>query len=1003
MENNIKNEMAAQVEEQVADNAENTEVMPGFQLETGASYKGFVVKSREYINEIKSAAYMMEHEVSGARLLYLANDDDNKVFTISFRTPVEDNSGVPHIMEHSTLCGSRKYPLKEPFVELVKGSLNTFLNAMTYPDKTVYPVASRNDKDFRNLMDVYLDAVFYPLIYKNMFTLKQEGWHYELDEKTDNLVYNGVVYNEMKGVYSSSESLLDFYGRKALFPDTTYRFESGGLPSAVPSLTQEDFENFHKKYYSPENSQIYIYGDMDIMATLEHLDSYLADFTRTGEVDSAVHFQKPFTEMKEVDETYPVPEEETDLKDKTYMELQIVAGSPKDVKKQFALHLLENLLMDSETGVLRRDLMDAGFAKDITGSYSGSALQNVISIRASGTNKEDKKKFIDTVCSSLKKIRKEGFDKDLVEAALNSAEFKSRENNFGVYPKGLIYGLSCLDIWNFDYNPLEIFHYDELYSFLREKVKGDYLEELLEEEFINNKHCVLVTLEPEPGKEVKEQEELAAKLAEIKASMSDEELKEVIALSDELHKRQETEDSPEALATIPLLERKDIQREVDVLDVEKEAVEGGTLLYQELPVNKICYVRFAFDYTGIAPELHPYVALLTDIIGKFNTADYSYGELAKYEAMYTGGISVSYSVNHKISDYKDYILSANLSGKVLSDKLDKLFNIIESFILRTDYSDKARLKELILRLKAEWDNNFFARGLNVAVSRLGSYYSPAMRVQEQDDFSQYRFITELADNFEEKADELIAKLEQVHKILFNKTQFILSFSCEREDYARVRNTCLDFVAKLPESDVAGKAPIIMDAPGLNEGITTSGKVQYVTAGGNFKDHGYEYTGAMAVLATILRYEYLWTRIRVQGGAYGANAIFGVNGNMALTTYRDPQLEKSLEAFRNLPEWLEKLELSDREMTKYVIGTISGFDTPLTNQRKVTRALLRELVGMTDELRQKNRNQVLDVVPADIRAIAEIVREVLQDNYLCVVGGETAINGAKNEFASIIKA
>ena len=971
-------------------------------METGKMYSGFRVCKSELIKEVNSAAYLMEHEASGARLFYLANEDDNKVFTIGFRTPPADDTGVPHILEHSVLCGSRKYHLKEPFVELVKGSLNTFLNAMTYPDKTVYPVASRNDKDFHNLMDVYLDAVFYPLIYENKFTLKQEGWHYELRDADDPLQYNGVVYNEMKGVYSSPDSYLEYFGKKILFPDTTYRFESGGLPSAIPELTQEDFIHFHKTYYSPENSYIYLYGDMDIEETLAHLDSYLKEFPKTGQVHSEILLQHPLPKTAEFEGTYPVPEG-SPTEAMTFHEVQIVAGDMRDRKTVMALRLLENVLLESEGAPLRRALLDAGVAKDISGSMSGSMLQNIFSVRASGSEPGQKDAFVKALYHNLQKISMEGIDKELLEAALNSAEFKLREADFGTYPKGLIYGLSVLDSWIYDIDPVSSLQYEPLLKELRDAVNTNYYETLIETNLLDNTHRVILTLTPEPGKEEREQAELVKKLAVLKKKMDRGELEHYAAECAELHQRQAAPDSEEDLASIPLLERKDIKRETEKLITEKEQVEGGTLLYQTLPTNKVTYLRWYFDMTGITPELLPYCNLLSDLLGKLNTDEYSYAELAKYTDMYTGGISFQMEALSREDDCNDYSVKFSLAAKCLTAKLPELFKILKAMTLHTQFEDKNRLKELIDQVKTDWDNTFFAKGQTVAAVRLASYFSAKARVTELDYYSYYQFIKQLADNFEAEASTVVARLEQLLPVFFNKGQYLLSYSCDEADRNEVRRMALDFIAALPsDSEAGGKEAKILPQPEKNEAIITPGKVQYVLAGGDYHKHGYQYSGSMLVLATMLRYEYLWTKIRVQGGAYGANAVFERNGVMYFSTYRDPQLKNSLEAFRTLPDWLKKLELTDREMTKYVIGTMSGVDVPLTNSMKVSRAALQTLLQVSDEDRQKTRDEILDLTLPDIKALAKMIREVLADNYICVVGGQQAIEENKKEFNKILK-
>lgn len=967
-----------------------------------AAKGGFEIVKAQFVPEVNSRVYLMNHKVSGARLLFLANDDDNKVFDIGFRTPPSDDTGVAHILEHSTLCGSRKYHVKEPFVELVKGSLNTFLNAMTYPDKTVYPVASRNTKDFRNLMDVYLDAVFYPLLRENKYALKQEGWHYEMKEPSDPLVWNGVVYNEMKGVYSAPDALLEYYGKKMLFPDSPYRFESGGLPEAIHNLTQEAFVNFHSTYYSPENSYIYLYGDMDMADTLAFLDSYLKDFPKTGEVHSEIPLQKPFDKTVEYEGTYSVPAGEA-TEGKTFHEVQIVVSDMRDLKTTFAMKILESVLLESESAPLRRALLDAGVAADITGGFSGSMLQPVFSVRASGSDKKNKEPFIKALYHTLQKISREGIDKELLESALNATEFKLREADFGPYPKGLIFGLDIMDSWIYDTDPFQAMRYEKTLKELRDAIPTRYYESLIETNLLDNTHRVILTLAPEPGKEEREQAAQAAALAEYRKTLSDAELEGFCEECAELHRRQGEPDAPEDLESIPLLKRADIRRKAECLCVEEEQAGGGTLLYQALPTNKITYLDWYFDVSGLDPALLPYCSLLSDVLGKFDTQEYSYADLAKYTAMYTGGIDLDFVSMGETGDCDKYSLYFVMKAKCLTAKLPELFRIIRAFSVHTLFEDKGRLKELIGQIKTDWDNNFFERGQSVALTRLGSYFSACTRVTEQDYFSYYEFLKHLTENLDAELDHVLAVLKRLVGCFFNKTRYVLSYSCDACDRATVRAAALEYAAGLPDSDIAGRPVVTFAAPGHNEAIATAGKVQYVTAGGDFIRHGFHYTGAMLVLSTMLRYDYLWTKIRVQGGAYGANATFERNGAMVLSTYRDPQLENSLRTFAELPAWLRGVQLSPREMTKYVIGTMSGVDVPLTNSLKVSQAAIRRFWKVTDAMRQQTREEILDVTPEAIRALADVAEAVLKDRHICVVGGQAAIDGARGEFEAVLKA
>lgn len=971
-------------------------------LQINAVYHGFRVLEHRYVEEVKSEAYIMEHEKSGARLFYLANDDDNKVFSISFRTPPADDTGVAHILEHSSLCGSRKYHLKEPFVDLVKGSLNTFLNAMTYPDKTVYPIASRNDKDFHNLMDVYLDAVFYPLIYENKYTLRQEGWHYNIDSLDGELSYNGVVYNEMKGVYSSPDAYLENEAMKALFPDTCYRFESGGYPEAIPSLTQEAFLNFHKTYYSPENSFIYLYGDMNIDETLAYLDSeYLSSFTKTGNIHSEIAEQKPLERTAEIEASYPVDAGE-DCTAKTYHELSIVTGNSTDVETAMALRMLEAVLLESESSPLRRALMDAGVGQNISGSFSASMLQPVFSVRVSGSEKEQRDKFISVIYKTLQELTINGIDKKLLEATLNSAEFKLRESDFGAYPKGLIIGLGVMDNWLYGGDPIDGLCYNKYIAHLRQGLKGNYFESLIENYLLDNTHKAIVTLLPQPGKEEAEQKIAAAKMQEIKASMSTEELQKYIDECAELHRLQATPDSEEARASIPLLKRSDIRQQIEHIAQEEERVGENKLLYIPANTNKIAYTNFYFDITNIPAADLPLCFLLTDIMGKFDTARYTYQEIATNAIMYTGGVAFNVRAMSAAENADDYRIYFSAKGKALVEKLPKMFELLEAIALESKLDDVKRFQELVSELKTDWDNNFFTRGQTVAMSRLYSYCSSGARVNEQDEFSYYHFLKQLVENFDAEAPKVLHKLQILLQRFYEKSKFVLSYSCEEQDREQVKAQCLSFIEKLPEANTDGAAEILPAAM-TNEAITTAGKVQYVAAGGSYAKYGHKYVGAMAVLETILRYEYLWTKIRIQGGAYGATARFELNGLGVFASYRDPQLEKSLQAYKELAAWLKTVEFPERELNKYVIGTISGLDTPLTNSMRIDRASTQYLKNVSEELRQRVRNEVINVTNEDLQKLGQVVEDMLSDGLICVVGGKQPIETNKELFRQIINA
>ena len=970
-------------------------------LDIDSIHSGFKVKEKTFIEELKSDASILEHIKSGAKVLYIGNNDDNKVFSISFRTPPNDDSGVAHILEHSVLCGSRKYRLKEPFVELVKGSMNTFLNAMTYPDKTMYPVASRNDKDFHNLMDVYLDAVFYPLIYENDYTLLQEGWHYSIHNEKEPLKYNGVVYNEMKGVFSSADALLDYESMRALFPDTSYRFESGGHPDSIPELTQEQFLTFHQTYYSPENSYIYLYGDLDILKTLEFLDNeYLNNFTKNGKVNSAIAIQQPFARTKDVEGTYPVGETE-DTKGKTYHELHVVVGNATDVKTGTALRLLETVLLESNSAPLKLALMEAGIGSDIAGSYAGSYLQPILSIKVAGSEPEMRDKFISVTYKTLQNITINGIDKELLEAALNSLEFKLREADFGVYPKGLIYGISCMDSWLYDGNPFDCLRFEDLLQELRNGINTRYYEQLIENYILDNTHKVLITLRPEQGKEQREHLNDTNKLAKIKTELSAEKILDLIEKTKILQQKQSAPDDPAAMESIPVLERSDLRHKIEPILPERTKKGDSTYLYLSGQTNKIAYLNWYFDLTGISNELLPYAYLLSDVLGKVDTKDYTYQSLSTATNKDTGGVGFQLSAYSKHDNADDYSICFAVQAKVLTAKIDKLFDILRNIALTSNFDNRKRIWEIVNEINTDWDSQFFNRGQSIACTRLCSYFSLASRVNEQDYLSYCYFIKKLVANFDEEYSVLQSKFRELLGEFFHSSKCLFAFSCEELERNKVSMAAEAFMSLLPKSVYAGKEPEKISLKQTNEGIATSGKVQYVAAGGSYRKFGYKYTGAMKVLETILRYDYLWNRVRVQGGAYGANARFERNGIAYFSSYRDPNLEKTLQVYRDLPAYLASFSVSERELKKYVIGTVSGMDTPLTNSMLLERACIMALKEISDDMRQKERLEVINVTNEDIKSLAPLVKDVLQENYYCAVGSKAILDKNKDIFTEII--
>ena len=965
----------------------------------GDMVHGFRVNAMSHIEEVNSDAYVMEHVKSGARLMYLDNDDDNKVFYIAFRTTPDNSKGVPHIMEHSTLCGSRKYPLKEPFVELAKGSLNTFLNAITWPDKTMYPIASRNDVDFHNLMDVYLDAVFYPNCLKNPQILMQEGWHYELENKEAPLTYNGVVYNEMKGALSSPEAIMEDRAMEKLFPDTTYGVESGGDPEVIPTLSFREFTEFHRRFYHPSNSYIYLYGDMDIDKTLEYLDGeYLSAFDRRN-VDSMVKTQAPFGKRISVTAPYGIAENE-DTEGKAIHALYNAFNDHMSTMDSLAFRILNYVLIDMDGAPLKQAVLDAGLGSDLSGSYGDSYKQPVWIVEVTGSEVDKQQAFADVVDSTLRSIALKGLDKDMLEAALNRTEFTARENDYQGRPKGLFYGVRAMDLWLYDRDPMEALRYIDDINTLRDNLKTNYFENLLLRYVIKNPHQVLITMKPEKGLTEKMNRETAEKLAAFKSSLSDEQLDEIMASTKALKERQASGETEEALETIPLLSRKDLKRTVEEEVLEKENVSGMDHFHFDVHTNGITYLNLYFPLSGLTEEDIPYAILLSTLLRSLSTTKHSYGELARLSNAYTGGMSFAVNGYGKVEDTNAYLPALTVRAKALTAKADKLLDLLGEVINHTLFTDTKRLKELILQEKSEWDMTAFSRGHSLVMTRLTSYFSRGGEFAEQSGLSYYYFLADLARKFDGEKEKLVAKLEEVSRKIFTRSGLFFETIGEEEEKKAVLSNLSLLVDDMEEGEKKEPRPFSFPPAEKNEAFRTSGKVQYVAKGGNFKSHGFAYTGALKVMETILRYEYLWKKVRVLGGAYGAFTQFLRDGTAILCSYRDPNLAETLKAYEDLPAYLENLTLSDREMTKYVIGTMAAAETQLTPSMKGERAMVHYLSGNTRESRMKIRDEVINCQVEGIRKLAPLVESVMKDPYICVMGSEDKIERDKALFDAV---
>lgn len=954
------------------------------------------------VEDVQSDGFILRHKKSGARIAILSNNDDNKVFYIGFRTPPEDETGVPHIIEHTTLCGSKKFPVKDPFIELAKGSLNTFLNAMTYPDKTVYPVASCNDQDFKNLMDVYLDAVFNPNITKYEEIFKQEGWHYELTGKDDELKINGVVYNEMKGAYSSPDEVLSSQIYRSLFPDNTYSKDSGGNPEYIPKLTYEAYLDFYHKYYHPSNSYIYLYGDMDVVERLEWLDKEYLSLYDYKKVNSEINKQPAFDKIKNVEAQYSITMDDSQ-ENKTYLSYNRVVGDTLDEMLYQAFDVLDYALVSSPGAPVKQALIDAGIGDDVYGSYDAGILQPVFSFVAKNANASQADEFESIIENTLKEVVKTGINKEALLAGINSSEFKFREADFGQFPKGLLFGLNCLDSWLFD-DMKPFIHLECLGTFakLRKAVDTDYFEKLIQEYLLDNTHGSSVTVKPKRGLGNEREEALAKELSDYKASLSDEEIKKLIEDTEHLKKYQEEPSSDEDLRKLPMLTRADMKKNaMPFSNIEDELLDVKVVRH-DIESNGIDYISFLFDAGDFAQSELGYLGFFTNALGLVSTEKYSYTDLANATNICTGGISTGTASHPDIKDRNNFVFKFEVKLKVLEKNLDKALELMEQMLLTSDFTDTKRLGELVAQIKARLQANLSSSGHLVAAMRsMSSFSRYALYQDELKGIAFYRSICHIEKELSESPKSVSDKLAAIAKKLFARNRMLISFTGNNEAYGNAKPSLEKVIAGFDKmSAIGNQAEVHFNT--AKEAFIDASQIQYVAKTGDFICEGYEYTGALRLLRIILSYDYLWINVRVKGGAYGCMNTFLRSGESYFVSYRDPNLSDTLDVYDKIPEYIKSFSPDERDMTKYIIGTFSALDTPMNPEAKGSRSLSAYLEGITYEQIQKERNEILNAQPEDIRRLADLVEAVLKKDSICVIGNENMIKESAGLFENVEK-
>jgi len=961
----------------------------------------------EKVEEYGTNVLLFTHKKTGAEIMSVTVPDENKCFGITFRTPPDDSTGIPHILEHSVLCGSRKYPVKEPFVELLKGSMQTFLNAMTYPDRTCYPVASQNLKDFYNLVNVYMDSVLHPAI--TPWTLKQEGWHYDIEDASKPLKYKGVVYNEMKGVYSSPDSIHSRKCKEALFPDNTYGVDSGGDPVVIPQLTWEKFEGFHKKFYHPSNSRIFFYGDDPVDARLELIDSYLDEFEAKpiAPEESVVTWQKKRDTPWALEQSYPAGKDGKPLMSINWL----LNDEPLALQDDLALSVLSDLMLGTSVAPLYKKLRESGLGESVMASGVSTTLQQAtFSVGMKGIKDKETVAEIETLIhASLKELAETGFDSTAVEASLNSLEFRLREFNTGGFPRGLSYMLGSMSEWLYDRDPLEAMRFEKPLAELRARLaKGEpVFEELIERFIINNGHRVTVTSLPDTALEGKNLAREEAELAAVREKLSEDEIAALVEETQALKQRQQAEDPPEKLATIPSLSIDDLDTKIRTVPIAVGEESGVKVLRHDLATNGIVYADFGLDMRVVPADLLPLVPLFCRCLTQMGTTTRNDEELSKYIRTHTGGVGASVSTMSKygapnVVPEPEIISHLFVRGKATYAKSGELFEVVGDLLANTNFDNKAKFKQMVLETKVGMEGAVAAAGNSFASGRIGARYSVEEWVSaKMQGIDTIKEMTDLAAEIDSDWDAVLARLERLRDLLVDRRNLIVNLSAEGKGLDAVQGRLEEYIQGMPlrTEDVKlqdWKAEMCK-LEGAGEGFIVPTQVNYVGKGAPIFAPGEKTSGAMSVVSRTLRTSYLWDKVRVVGGAYGCANVFNANtGLFKFSSYRDPNLMQTLKTYDETPAFLYSMakELSPSTLSNAIIGMIGDLDRPQNADAKGFSSMERHLSGYTDEMRQERREQVLGTTAKDFKEFGERLEAVSSKGTVAVVGSKAALESAE---------
>ncbi|HJZ45608.1 MAG TPA: insulinase family protein [Roseiflexaceae bacterium] len=956
---------------------------------------GFELVREQAIPELNSTARLYRHVKTGAELLSLLNDDENKVFGITFRTPPSDSTGVAHILEHSVLCGSRKYPIKEPFVELMKGSLNTFLNAFTYPDKTCYPVASQNVQDFYNLIDVYLDAVFFPRLTPQI--LEQEGWHYELEVVDQPLSYKGVVFNEMKGAYSSPDSVLHEQSQQSLFPENTYGLDSGGSPKHIPDLTYEQFKSFHERFYHPSNAWIFFYGDDDPDERLRLLDAYLSEFDAI-DVDSSVALQPRFEQPRRLARSYAGGQEEGDAK-QAMVTVNWMLDEIADIETDLGLGILSYILLGTPASPLRKALIDSGLGEDVTGAGLVESLrQMMFSTGLKGINDGDADAVEMLILSTLRTLARDGIDPQTIDAALNTVEFSLRENNTGSFPRGIALMLRALNSWLYDRDPLAPLAYARPLGALKARVAAGerYFEDLIARYLLANPHRSTLVLQPDPEQAAREAEEERVRLEHVRAAITAADLAALVENTRALKLAQQTPDSPEALATIPVLRLDDLERTNKHIPLAVTDSQGTRVLYHDLFTNGIIYLDVGLDLHTLPDDMLPYVALFGRALLETGVGEQDFVQLSQRIGRTTGGIWPQ-TFTSVIRGSREGAAWLFLRSKAMPDKADELLAILRDVLTEARLDNQERFRQMVLEEKAAQESRLVPGGHSVVNTRLRAHFNEADWATEQIGGVSYLFfLRTLAQQIETNWASVLATLEQIRRTLLNRAAMLVNVTADAVSWNHYEPQLADFLRSLPIATVT-PARWVAEQGARFEGLTIPAQVNYVGKGADLYRLGYKPSGAASVISKYLRTTWLWEKVRVQGGAYGGFCMFDQrSGGFTYLSYRDPNLLETLNVYDQTATFLRESELSQEELTKSIIGTIGELDAYQLPDAKGYSSMLRYLVGDTDEIRQRIREEILATSAADFQRFADALEQVVDRGLVVVLGSQSAIEAANAE-------